>query len=113
MSDPNQEFHPPPPPAVEREPERQRPANLMWAGVALVVIGIIIVALGIPGVAVIVGGIGTGASVCVLGILFIAFSFMRLPAVKDPPAKMSAAGTLTGIFFEPTSVFHNLRAHPQ
>ena len=85
----------------------------MWAGVGLIVIGIIIVVLGIPGLALITGGIGTGAAVCCLGILFFAFSFMRLPAVKDPPPKMSTAATLTGIFFEPTNVFRNLRAHPQ
>lgn len=85
----------------------------MWAGAGLIVIGIIIVVLGIPGLALITGGIGTGAAVCCLGILFIGFSFMRLPAVKDPPPKMSTAATLTGIFFEPTSVFRNLRAHPQ
>ena len=113
MSDTNPEFQPPPPPAIEPEPERRRPTNLMWAGVALIVIGIIIVVLGIPGLALIVGGIGTGAAVCFLGILFFAFSFLRLPAVKDPPPKMSTGATLTGIFFEPTSVFRNLRAHPQ
>ena len=113
MSDPNPEFQPPPPPAIEPEPERRRPTNLMWAGVALIVIGIIIVVLGIPGLALIVGGIGTGAAVCCLGILFFAFSFLRLPAVKDPPPKMSTGAMLTGIFFEPTSVFRNLRAHPQ
>jgi hypothetical protein len=114
MSDPNQNFQAPPPPsAADPEAERQRPANLMWAGAGLIVIGIIIVVLGIPGLALITGGIGTGASVCCLGILFIGFSFMRLPAVKDPPPKMSAAATLTGIFFEPTNVFRNLRAHPQ
>jgi len=60
MSDTNPEFQPPPPPAIEPEPERRRPTNLMWAGVALIVIGIIIVVLGIPGLALIVGGIGTG-----------------------------------------------------
>jgi len=113
MSDPNPEFQPPPPPAVVAEPERPRPQNLMWAGVALIVIGIVIVVLGIPGIGLIIGGIGTGAAVCVLGILLFAFSFIRLPAVKDPPPKMSTAATLTGIFFEPTSVFRNLRAHPQ
>jgi Yip1 domain len=113
MSDPNQEFNAPPPPAIEVEPERRRPTNLLWAGIALVVVGIIIVVLGIPGIGLIVGGIGTGASICVLGVLLAVFSFIRLPGVKDPPAKMSTAGTLTGIFFEPTSVFRNLRAHPQ
>jgi hypothetical protein len=38
---------------------------------------------------------------------------MRLPAVPNPPPRMSTVGTLTGIFFEPTNVFRNLRAHPQ
>ncbi|MFN2576636.1 MAG: YIP1 family protein [Pyrinomonadaceae bacterium] len=113
MSDPNLQFQAPPPPPIGNESERPRPTNLMWAGVTLIVIGIIIVILGIPGIALIVGGIGTGAAVCCLGILFFAFSFMRLPAVKDPPPKISTAATLTGIFFEPTSVFRNLRAHPQ
>jgi len=113
MSDPNQEFHAPPPPPIVTEPERQRPAYLLWIGVALIVLGIVLVALGIPGVNIIVGGIRTGASLCALGILFAAFSFIRMPAVENPPPKMSTVQTLTGIFFEPTSVFRNLRAHPQ
>src|SRR5256714_1490551 len=113
MSDPNPGFQPPPPPAVQPEPERPRPANLMWAGVALIVVGIIIVVLGIPGIALIIGGIGTGATVCVRGFLFFAFSFIRFPGEKAPPPKMSTAATISGIFFEPTSVFRNLRAHPQ
>lgn len=113
MSDPNQEFQPPPPPAISAEPERKRPAYLMWAGIALVVVGIIVIVLGIPGIALITGGIGTGAAVCVLGVLFFGFSFMRLPAVDNPPPKMSTVATLTGIYFEPTTLFRNLRAHPQ
>src|SRR5262245_55539089 len=113
MSDPNQEFQPPPPPAVEPEPERRRPTNLMWAGIGLVVLGIIVVILGIPVVGLIVGGIGTGAALCALGILFFAFSFIRIPVVHNPPAPMSTMGTLTGVFFEPTNVFRNLRAHPR
>ncbi len=113
MSDPNQEFQPPPPPAIEPEPERRRPANLMFAGIALVVIGIVIVVLGLPMIGLIVGGIGTGLAVCALGILFFAFSFMRMPAVENAPPKMSTVETLTGIFFEPSNVFRNLRAHPQ
>ena len=111
MSDPNPEFQAPPPPPVEVEPERRRPTNLMWAGIGLVVIGIIVVVLGI--VNVVTGGAGTGASICALGVLLFAFSFIRLPVVKDPPPRMSTAATLTGIFFEPTNVFRNLRAHPQ
>ena len=110
MSDPNQEFQPPPPPASEVEPERQRPTNLMWAGVALVVLGIEIAILGI--VSLISGGIGTGLSVCALGVLFFALSFARLPNVPNAPPPMSTIERLTGVFFEPTKVFQNLRAHP-
>lgn len=113
MSDPNQQFHAPPPPSIQPEPERQRPGYLMWAGIALVIVGIVVVVLGIPGVALIVGGIGTGAAVCALGVLLFIFSFIRMPAVDNPPPRMSAIGTLTGIFFEPTAVFRNLRSHPQ
>lgn len=111
MSDPNQEFQPPPPPTIEGEPERKRPANLLWAGVALVVLGIIVLIGGIVGF--IPGGIGTGLAVCALGILFFGLSFTSLPNVPDAPPPMSTAGALTGIFFEPTNVFRNLRAHPR
>jgi hypothetical protein len=110
MSDPNQEFQPPPPPTIEGEPERKRPANLLWAGVALVVLGIVVLVGGIAGF--IPGGIGTGAAVCVLGVLFFGLSFTSLPSVPDAPPPMSTVGRLTGIFFEPTNVFQNLRAHP-
>ena len=113
MSDPNQQFHAPPAPAIQAEPERQRPAYLLWAGIALVIVGIVVVVLGIPGIAMIVGGIGTGAAVCALGVLLVIFSFIRMPGVDNPPPRMSTIGTLTGIFFEPTAVFRNLRAHPQ
>lgn len=115
MSDPNQEFHVPPPPAVEPEPERQRPTYLMWAGIALVVLGIlfltlIIVTLGVTGITV---HATTGGAICGLGILLFIFSFIPMPVVANPPPKMSTIQTLTGIFFEPTSVFRNLRAHPR
>lgn len=111
MSEPNQEFHAPPPPATEVEPERQRPTYLMYTGIALAVVGIIVVVLGIVGV--VTGGVGTGGAICALGVLFVAFSFIRMPTVANPPPRMSTAGTLAGIFFEPTNVFRNLRAHPQ
>jgi len=111
--DPNQEFQPPPPPAIQSEPERRRPSNLMFAGIGLVVIGVVVVVLGLPMINLIVGGIGTGLALCALGVLFFAFSFMRLPAIENAPSKMSPVATLTGIFFEPSNVFRNLRAHPQ
>ena len=111
MSDPNQEFQAPPPPPIEAEPERQKPKNLMFIGIGLVVVGIIVAVLGIVGV--VTGGAGTGGAFCALGVLLFAFSFISLPAVPNPPPRMSTVGTLTGIFFEPTNVFRNLRAHPQ
>jgi hypothetical protein len=111
--DPNSEFQPPPPPAMPAEPERRRPANLMFAGIGLVVIGVVVVVLGLPMINFIVGGIGTGLALCALGVLFFAFSFIRMPAIENAPPKMSPLATLTGIFFEPSNVFRNLRAHPQ
>ena len=109
MSDPNQGFQPPP--MTEAEPERQRPANLLWAGIALIVLGIIVLVLGIVGF--ISGGLGTGGAVCALGVLLSGLSFARLPYVPDAPPPMSTLGRLSGIFFEPTNVFRNLRAHPR
>lgn len=114
MSDPNQGFQPPVPqlpPTADLEPERQRPANLLWAGIALVVLGVMVAVGGIVGF--ITGGIGTGLAVCALGVLLAALSFARLPYVPDAPPPISTVGTLTGIFFEPTNVFRNLRAHPR
>lgn len=111
MSDPNQAFHAPPPPPIQTEPERSRPTWLMWTAIGVFVLGIVIIALNIAGV--LTSAIGTGATVCVLGLMFFGFSFMRLPAVPDAPPRMSTAATLVGIFFEPTRVFRNLRAHPR
>jgi hypothetical protein len=111
MSDPNQPFQPPPPPVTEVEPERKRPANLLWAGVALVVLGIVICIGGIASF--IPGGVGTGLSVAALGVLFFGLSFTSLPSVPDPPPPMSVFERLAGVFYEPTAVFRNLRAHPR
>src|ERR1700686_1230070 len=111
MSDPNQEFQPPPPPIIEAEPERPRPVKLLWAGIALIVLGIIVVIGGIASL--IPTGIGTGVSLCLLGILLAGLSFTHLPAVTEAPPPMSTVERLTGIFLEPTSVFRNLRAHPR
>jgi hypothetical protein len=83
----------------------------MSAAIGVFVLGIIIIALNIAGV--LTSAIGTGVGVCALGIMFFAFSFIRLPVVPDAPPRMSTAATLVGIFFEPTRVFRNLRAHPR
>jgi len=87
----------------------------MWAGIALFVLGILVLVLviamlGTTGLT--VHG-GTAGAICVLGILLFVFSFIPMPAVPNPPPRMSSVQTLSGIFFEPTSVFRNLRAHPR
>jgi hypothetical protein len=110
MSDPNQEFQPPAPPTIadERAP---RASKLIPYGIGLFVIGLIVCVLGI--VKVVPGGIGTGAAFAFWGVLLFAFSFIPLPQSKgDEEPAMSGLQKVFGIFYEPTRVFRNLRAHP-
>ena len=74
------------------------------AGVLLIVAG----ALKLP------GGIMAGAALAFLGAVLFGLSFIP-PAEPPPnaPPPMSFFERLTGIFFEPSSVFQNLRAHPR
>ena len=59
-------------------------------------------------------GFGPGVALCFLGLALFGLSFIPLtqPAA-DPPAPMSFPAMLAGIFFEPSTVFRNLRAHPR
>jgi hypothetical protein len=58
-------------------------------------------------------GYGPGAALIFLGLALFGLSFIPSPAPPaDPPAPMSFLGKLGAIFFEPSSVFRNLRAHP-
>ncbi len=112
MSEPNSEFQPPPPPPVQPEPIAPRPTKLLPIGIGLLVVGLIV--LGAGAAKLLPGGIGTGIALAIWGILIFAFSFIRLPqptGVAEPP--MSALQRLTGIFYEPTRVFRNLRMHPR
>jgi hypothetical protein len=60
------------------------------------------------------GGIGTGIAFAFWGILLAAFSFIPMPQTKgDEEPAMSGLQKVMGIFFEPTRVFRNLRAHPR
>src|SRR5262245_18212282 len=112
MSDPNQEFQAPPPPEVAPEEKAPRASKLMPYGIGSFVIGLIVLVLGI--VKVIPGGAGTGAAFCFWGMVLFGFSFIPLPKTKgDEEPPMSGVATLSGIFFEPTRVFRNLRAHPR
>jgi hypothetical protein len=112
MSDPNSEFQAPPPPSISLvEPEAPRPTKLRPIAIGLFIVGLIVLATGIAKI--LPGGLGTGLAFAFWGILLYALSFVRLPqttATDEPP--MSAMQKLAGIFFEPTRVFRNLRAHP-
>ncbi len=112
MSDPNQEFQAPPPPTtLEEAPPRKRPAMLTYFGVILFIIGASICVSGIAKL--IPGGIGTGAAFAFWGVLLFAFSFIPLPQTKgDEEPALSGPEKVLGIFYEPTRVFRNLRAHP-
>ena len=58
-------------------------------------------------------GYGPGAALCFLGLALFGLSFIRQPSVEDAPAPMPFFQKLGNIFFEPSSVFRNLRAHPR
>jgi Yip1 domain len=110
MSDPNQEFQAPPPPTITEDKAPRATKLIPYAG-GLFVIGLIVCVLGI--VKVLPGGIGTGAAFAFWGLLLFAFSFIPLPQTKgDEEPAMSGLQKVMGIFFEPTRVFSNLRAHP-
>lgn len=72
-------------------------------------IGILLIVAGLLKVV----SFGPGAALCVLGIALFGLSF--IPSAQpagEPPAPMSFFDRLTGIFFEPSAVFRNLRSHP-
>jgi hypothetical protein len=46
------------------------------------------------------------------GIIVFVFSFIPLPVVSDAEPPLSFFAKVTGIFFEPSRVFRNLRVHP-
>ena len=107
---PNDEFQPPPPPP-QPPAEATRPVKLVPVAIGLFVVGLILLVGGIAKF--VPGGIGTGAAFAFWGLLLFGFSFIPLPQPKsdDEPA-MSGLQKVTGIFYEPSRVFRNLRAHP-
>ncbi len=113
MSDPANNFQspPPPPPLPETEPRAPRPTKLRVPGVVLIVLGLAVAGGGIAGV--VSGGAGSGAALAFLGICLLALSFVPLPVIENAEEPMSPVQKLTGIFFEPSRVFRNLRSHPR
>jgi hypothetical protein len=111
MSEPADNFLPPPPPAMPvEEPRAPRPTKLRPPAIALFAIGLIVCVGGIAKF--IPGGIGTGAAFAFFGIVLFGLSFIPLPTVDSGEEPMSPVAKLTGIFYEPSRVFKNLRVHP-
>src|SRR5436190_5638415 len=108
MSAPVDNFQPP---ATEVAPPAPRPTKLRIPAIVLIVLGLAICGGGIAKI--ISGGIGTGAAVAFLGIVLVALSFVPLPVIEATEAPLSPLQRLTGIFFEPTRVFRNLRIYPR
>ncbi len=100
----------PEPPGIGTYATADRPTKLRPFAIGLFVLGILMLGAGLAKI--LPGGFGTGAAFIFFGILLFAFSFIRLPetAADEPP--LSAVQKLTGIFFEPSRVFKNLRSHP-
>src|SRR5437867_4238255 len=112
MSHPSEGFQPPPPPPLPEEaPPVARPTKLRPVAIGLFVVGLVVCVGGIAKF--IPGGIGTGAALAVFGIVLFAISFIPLPVIESPELPMSPVQKLTGVFFEPSRVFRNLRAHPR
>ncbi|HEY2973711.1 MAG TPA: YIP1 family protein [Pyrinomonadaceae bacterium] len=110
MSDPNSGFHAPPAPTIQPEPVAPQPTKLRPIAIALFVVGLVVFIVGIAKI--LPGGIVTGLVLACWGILLFAFSFIRPPQITGVEPPMSALQKITGIFYEPSRVFSNLRVHP-
>jgi hypothetical protein len=96
----------------EAAPRAPRPTKLRPFGIAFLVIGLIIAVGGIPKIGLVPGGISTGGILALGGIVLLALSFIPLPLIPSEEAPLPFFSKLTGIFFEPSRVFRNLRVHP-
>src|SRR5215470_9942350 len=102
---------PPPPPMPEVEPQAPRATKLWPLAIGVFVLGLIFLVGGLAKF--LAGGIGTGAALCFLGIVLFALSFIRLPLVgAEEERPLSWFEKITGVFYEPSRVFRNLRAYP-
>ncbi|HKE55581.1 MAG TPA: YIP1 family protein [Pyrinomonadaceae bacterium] len=111
MSDPQApEFQAPPPPPEQPAPA-PRPTKMRPVAIGVFVLGLVLLGLGLAKV--LPAGVVAGGFTCLMGIVAFALSFIPLPRVEAPEPPLSAAERVFGIFYEPTRVFRNLRAHPR
>jgi hypothetical protein len=102
---------PPPPPIAEAEPQAPRPTKQLWPiAIGVFVIGLLLVVSGLTGL--LKGATGGGIALCVLGVVMFGLGFIRLPLVPNPEAPLSWFDRITGIFYEPSRIFRNLRSNP-
>lgn len=107
--DPN--FTPPPPAPPAEEPLAPRPTKKLWPiAIAAFVLGLIFVGGALAKL--IPGGGSTGGALCFFGLVLFLLSFIRLPVIPDSEPPLSWFEKVTGIFYEPSRVFRNLRIHP-
>lgn len=108
MSNPEIQLNPQPePPGIS---SAERPTKLRPFAIGLAVLGVIMLGAGLAKI--LPGGLGTGAAFICWGIILFALSFIRRSETVGDEPPMSAIQKLTGVFFEPTRVFRNLRSHP-
>ncbi len=101
---------PPPPPTQPTEPKAPRPFYLWPFAIGFFVLGLLFL----------VGSVTklspdawfTAIAFCFVGLLIFGLSFIPLPAVPQKEEPLSFLQKVTGIFFEPSRVFRNLREHP-
>ena len=106
-------FHAPPPPPRPPEEIKAPRAFYLWPfAIAGFVIGVILIVGSI--VKLTPGAWATGIGFCLVGVLLFGLSFIRMPSVpkKTEDAPLSLMQKVTGIFFEPSRVFRNLREYP-
>lgn len=81
---------------------------------ALIVLGVGLVALVLGLTKVLPGGVIIGGSLAFLGLLLTGLSFVPAPQpAPDAPPPMPAFERIAGLFYMPSDVFRNLRAHPR
>ena len=82
----------------------RRTYTYIAAGVGVLLIAAAALKLGV--------GFGPGFALLFLAAALFGLSFIRQPPAEDAAAPMPFFEKLANIFFEPSSVFRNLRAHP-
>ncbi|HEV8429562.1 MAG TPA: YIP1 family protein [Pyrinomonadaceae bacterium] len=107
MSASSESFQAPPPP-LQATPRAPRPTQLRPFGIAIFVLGLLLVGAAAAKVL----AFSTGIVVALGGIIVFVFSFIPLPVISDAEPPLSFFAKVTGIFFEPSRVFRNLRVHP-